>query len=383
MIEAVRIGGAAIPLADVFAAVVIRHGRSSADDAPLASTATLSLVNVTRELTSSFAIGDELELDTTGAVPRFRGRITDAAFADDVLAIIAVSSLALVADETVGAVDYPEEAWSSRVYRVLREAGVGTSWLELGGTWAASTETWAEAEHELEIDVGDSDPLLAARPADPVELASYLAALAESNPAAIANLPNGAVLVQELTARRELAGVTPDPSIVAANPAWAMVTELVNRATVEWAGGEETVEDPVSVERFEHEYPDTIKTELALAADAADYAARIVAQRAYPRWEIDAAELLELVSAITIGTPVTLEQLEAGAPFGTYIGLVEGWTDAIGPGSDGALEWTQELRLSPPRLSGVGLRWHETPADEVWADADAVRWNEPELLLTD
>lgn len=383
MIERVVIAGAEIPLEDVFAALTIRHGRGSVDDAPLASTATLSLVNVTRELSSSFRVGDELELELAAGVRRFSGRITDAGYVAGTLAIIAVSSLSWLARRKVGAVDYPEEAWSSRVYRVIREAGIGSSWSEREGTWAEATDTWLEAETELELELGEYDPTLAARPAQETTLGAYLAELVESVPAAIAQLPNGAILVQELTARKSRPTFSLDPAKVAADPEWAQVDEIANVAKVEWAGGEVVELEPVSHARFE-EREATFRTELADLEEAEDRADRETARRAMPRWELERLELLDLEPAIGIGTPVVVTELEAGAPAASYFGVVEGWEDQLEPNPrEDSIDWSMVLTLSPPRYSGIGITWAAVPAVVTWATAGAATWNEPELALTD
>lgn len=393
MIERVAIAGADVPLEDVYASVTLRHGRGSVDDGPLTSTATLSLVGVERTLSASFRVADALEIYLAGDEPRFVGRVTDAAFSDGALSIIAVSSLSWLARRPVGLEDYPEELWSARVRRVLTEAGALTSWAEAEGTWADAVGSWLEAERKYVLEVGDLDPLLAARPADETDLGAYLGELVESHPAAIAQLPSGAILVQELTARKGRATVDLDPNLVAANPEWAQVDEVTNSIAVEWADGDTfgvpVAVDPLSVDRFE-ERAVTISTELAVLEDAEDRADREVARRAWPRWEVARAELLELDAALEIGDPVSLAQLEDGAPASTYVGIIEGWEDhvEVGPDTDGDgerdLEWRILLNLSHPRYSGIGLAWEAMPADETWGDAPIeATWLEPELVLAD
>lgn len=389
MIERVAIAGTDVDLADVFAAVTIRHGRGSADDGPLASTCSLSLVNVTRELASSFRVAEELLLELAGSVPRFVGRITDASFSDGTLALLAVSSLSWLARRPVGLTDYPEELWSDRVRRVLGEAGALSSWSSIAGTWADSTETWETIETGSVVELGDFDPVLAERPAEPTTLGTYLGELVATNAAAIAQLPDGAILVQELTARKGRTTVELDPDRIAANPEWTQVDEVTNAVTVEWSGGEELSTDPISIERFE-ERPDTITTELAVAGDASDRADREVARRANPRWELARAELLELDADLSIGDPLSVSELEAGAPFATYLGILEGWedhveqgheTDAISGERVGVLEWRTVLNLSPPRYSGIGITWEAMPTEETWDGAGDATWSEPELAL--
>lgn len=387
MIERVAIAGTDVDLLDVFAAVTIRHGRGSADDGPLASTASLSLIDVARELSASFRVADELRIELADGVPRFVGRITDASFSDGTLALLAVSSLSWLARRPIGLGDWPEEAWSSRVRRALLEAGALTTWAETDGTWADAAGTWEEAEHGYVLELGDFDPIVAARPADPTTLGQYLGELVATNAAAIAQLPDGAILVQELTARKGRTTVELDPDLVAANPEWTQVDEVTNRIELEWSGGEVVATDELSRVRFE-ERSDSISTELAVLEDAEDRAEREVARRAWPRWELSRAELLELDVGLDVGDPVSISELEAGAPASTYLGVLEGWEDHVEQGSEtidgervGVLEWRMVLSLSPPRYSGIGIAWEGLPASETWADAGAATWNEPELIL--
>lgn len=387
MIERVAIAETDLALEDVLAAVTIRHGRGAADDPPLASTATLTLVNVTREVSSSFSVADALEVYLADDVPRFVGRITDAALTDAGLSIIAVSSLSWLSGRTIGLEDWPEEPWSDRVARAFLEAGYAVTWEGWIGTWAdAGAATWAEPVENppVTIEVGDADPLIAARPAEEVKLGAYLATLAESEPAAIANLPNGNVIVQALSARKTHEPVALDPLAVAYAPEWTMVDDVRNLITVEYDGGTVIAQDPASIARFgDVPRERKITTELALEADAITRAALALAREALPDWLIADAELLELEDALTIGDPVVLSELPSWAPQPSYVGLLEGWEDHVEKieGVDG-LAWNMRLTLSAPRLSGVGLQWAAIPAAEVWADAGAATWAEPETILT-
>lgn len=386
MIARVVIAGEDVALADVFASVTIRHGRGSADEGPLASTVSLSIVGATRELTSSFRVADPIEILLADDVPRFVGRVTDASFSDGTLAILGVSSLSWLSRRPVGTVDYPAELWSDRVHRVLAEARALTKWEDAVGTWADSTDTWETVETSSVVEVGDFDPMLADRPAEPTTLGAYLGELVETNAAAIAQLPNGAILVQELTARKGRTTVELDPELVAANPEWVQVDEVTNAITVEWSGGAELAEDAASIERFE-EREDSIETELAIEEDAEDRVARELARRAQPRWELARVELLELATELGVGDPISVSALEDGAPFDTYLGVLEGWEDSIevGPDTDDDgerdLAWTMVLNLSPPRYSGIGVTWAAMPIEETWGDAGEATWNEPELAL--
>lgn len=386
MIERVLVAGADVDLADVFASLTLRHGRASADDLPLASTASLSLVNVTRELVRSFSSGDALEILLADDVPRFRGRISDCSLGPDGLSIVAVSSLSWISRRTIGAVDWPAELWSARVLRAFNEAGILLEWQEAAGTWAEldPAQTWAQPElaPRLTVLAGADEPMLAARPAAEVTLGAYLGDLAASHPAAIANLPSGSVLVQGYEIRAGLAPVELDPDVVAFAPEWSMIDDVENEVEVTYAGGSELATDPDSIERFESR-PQKITTELENEPDASILAGLRVARRSTPRWQAEPLDLLELEPAIGIGSPVRVVALPDWAPAGQSLGIVEGWEDQIEPADEpDSLAWTMRLLLSDPRLSGgFGVPWISVPADIAWSDAGAATWAEPEPLI--
>lgn len=363
MIERVAIDGTDLDLAAVFAAVTIRHGRASLDDGPIGSTATLSLVDLERPFTSTFLVGVELEIDTTGAAARFRGRITDASLdpTDGTLAILAVSTLARISGRPVGAGAWPAESWSDRVERAFTEA---------------------DALAELVLEIGDDDPTLAARAAEEAKLADVLAELAETVPAAIADRPDGTVLVQAVTARKGVAPVELDPGLVALAPEWAQADDVRNVVRVEWDGGTVEQSDAASIAAYDEREPLAITTTLANLADAEARALLELYRRSSPDWVVDRVELLELEPLLEIGAAVLVLEQPAAAPKPAVLGMLEGWTDRLEPDGAGALAWTMDLALSPARLSGYGASWAVIDAGLTWDElAVGLSWNETEDLL--
>jgi hypothetical protein len=361
VIERVAIDGVDLALGDVFAAVTIRHGRGSVDDGPLGSTATLSLVGVDRAFTSAFVVGATLELDTTGAVPRFRGRITDANLNtsdpdESALSILAVSSLARISGRKIGAGAWPSEPWSDRVERAFTEAG------ELA---------------LLVLEVGAQDPTLAARAAEETTLADVLSTLAQTNPAAIADLPNGDILVQAVDSRQGADPIELDPLLVVHAPEWTQTDDVQNVVRVAWDGGEVEQQDAASIAAFEERAPLTLTTELTTSDAANARAIRELTRRSTPLWTVERAELLELDTTLAIGSPILIGELPAAAPAESVLALLEGWEDHV----EGD-EWSMLLSLSHQRLSGYGLAWEDVPATVSWDEAGATTWNDPDPLLT-
>lgn len=522
MIEAIRLDGDVIDLADVFASVTLRHGREDVDADPIGSTATLSLVNVDAAFTAAFRVGRELAIDTVGAVARFRGRITDAALNTDdpdepTLSILAVSTLARLSGRKVGQTAWPSERWSARVERALVEAGAAPNlfpgaslgqqtwqgdwgaWLggisaapsaaevlegatsmrvlltsiDPGGSYVGHSPTftnprqgplrlsfwakgvgasigqpfflrlnesggviagdqlsagvdaplpaeWTRFESlgqiaqpdrggaytytgepvagaagtfyiagltitrpdegpELVLEVGSSDPMVAARAADETTLADVLQELAQTVPAAIADLPDGRILVQAVSARARREAISLDPDLVVFAPEWAQSDDVANVVRVEWSGGTFERTDPSSVAEYDERAPLVLSTLLTTLADVEARSAIELNRRARPDWRIDHAELLELDADLGIGSAVLLTELPAASPRTTHIGMLEGWTDHV-EAIAGELEWTMTLSLSPQRLSGHGFRWNELPAGLTWDEAASATWDDVQLL---
>ena len=391
MIGSVQLNGAELELGEVFAELTIRHGRGSVDDGPMASTATLTLLNPARELVSAFHAGDTLDIYLEGGAPRFRGRVTDATVTDDGLkaglTITAASSLSWLSRRTVGNSDWPLESWYSRLLRVLEDAGILLTWPEVGGSWAAAGGDWVDygTAGRATVDNLDDGPQIAARVSSGETFGGYLGGeFRESEPATVANLPDGTVLVQQLTVRSTKATVELEPALVLFPPAWDQADEVENSLTLEYDDGSGTpasvsAENLSSIARFEIR-PNSVSSALALEAEASERAGLRVNRRGFPRWNAASVDLLELEPAITIGTPVRLHELPSWAPDSAYIGIVEGWEDLIAPDGHGGLSWVMRLALSDPVLSGgFGALWYTTA--KTWAQAPPATWANPSSLV--
>ena len=381
-----------VDLDEVLADVVIRHGRTGAYDAVNAATAQVTLLGQTRSETAGFHVGIPLAIDAGGA-PRFVGTVTDATLDDDELTLIAAGPLSTLSRYSIGAGAWPAERWSDRVTRAFAEAGVAELLL-------------------LQYDV-DFDPLLVARgddpeqPAAPVDLLSYLGTLADDVAAAIADTPDGRVLVQQLTYRdmsgtltwatapgawadvhaalawNEAGGLGPgplpvlhvDPADVLYVPPWEQTLAVENQTTVTFGDQESvTVAEPASVERF-GPIPGGVSTQLLELEDATRRASERVRRLAFPRWVITSAPLLR-GHPLTIGQIVELSGFPPASPHAAWRPLLEGWTDTI-RGED----WNVELALSDPQLSGVLLMWVDVPAELAWtAVAPACDWKDAVAL---
>jgi hypothetical protein len=368
-LSSITLDGVALDLHGVLADVTIRHGRVGVYDTASPSTAQLVLLGVDQAFTRAFELGELLVVNASDGyivAPRFTGRLTDGSLVENELTAIAVGNLRVLSGYTVGTTDWPEEKWSQRVTRAFGDAGLASS---------------------LVLQMGAFDPLLVARPAatnDPVALGSYLDELAGMVEAAVADLPDGRILVQEVGSRALASVFALDPGEVVRPPEWTIQLPGANVVTVTYgdpdASAELTVEDAASVAAY-GPIAVRIDTTLKTSADASTVGTTRLARNAYGHWNIAGAELLA-GRRFAIGTPLALTMLPAASPFDPWQPILEGWTDHVF--SDGEeLDWTMDLALSDPLLSGLTVPWNALPAAITWASVDpALSWREA-LTLSD
>ena len=365
-LTSITLDGVAVNLNGVLADVTIRHGRAGYFDSASPSTAQVTLLGVPRSLTRPLRLGVVLVINATdGATiaPRFTGRLTDGDLVGDSLTVIAVGRLRTLGGYTIGTVAYPEEAWSARVTRAFTEAGLAA---------------------QLELVAGAFNPTLIARPIEPTTLAAYLDELADTVESAVADRPDGKILVQAINGRSSSGATALSPAEVAYSPGWEMRLPAGNTVTVRYGSPEAstTVVDAASVGLYG---PITLEltTELKNAADATAMANARLSRGAFAHWTTPATSLL-FGRRLAIGAPVGLSSLPPAAPFPTWGPILEGWTDRVI--SDGEeLVWTMDLALSDPLLSGLTLSWEGVPVDAAhhWNTINqTVAWRDA-LVLSD
>lgn len=369
--NSVRLGGVELELGDVIADVQIHHGRDDVNGSAQATTCQLTLDGVVHAFVRDFNVGQLLEIDARdGAgdpVRRFTGFVTDARLDVARLTLIAAGRLSTLRGYPVGAVDWPAEPWSARVSRIFAEAGLA----EL---------------LDLRPDV-DFDPLIAARTAataGPTTLGDYLDFLAPMIGAAVADGLDGTILVQAIGGRTVDDAVLLDPADVAYAPVWAMALPGGNVVTVRYQadqGASVTVRDDASVALYGRELRATIDTAFVNAADATARAEQRLERGAYAHWNILEAPILRGLATIAVGRAVVLEEMPEASPADPWTPIVEGWSESI-TGD----EWTMQLALSDPRLSGitplpwedaVGYAWNTVNPTTAWYEAQTIDNLEP------
>jgi hypothetical protein len=354
---ALTIAELVVPLTEVLAEVTIRHGRREPDDGPTSSTLQLTL---TGWASSSVRCGQDVLFTVDGA-PRFAGQVSDLAvgFPDGVarLELTASGSLARIARRKIGYGAWPAELWHDRASRIMAEAG-----------WTAYT---------IDAPAPSDEVMMAARAAGETTVNAMLDDLAVTGAACICDMPDGAILLQPLSARH----AAPDahelaPELVAFAPEWRQALDAVNVAVVAYGPEEDshtiTTRNAQSVTTY-GERSTELATTFAASDDASKRGLQLVTRLAAPRWLVDRASVLGLPLALRVGQLVRLVELPAGSPLGESFGAaLEGWAERL-TGDD----WTTELALSDPARSGLTLSWGSVPPDLAWQDVDpSCEWQE-------
>jgi hypothetical protein len=364
-IVSVRLDGAELDLAGVLADVTIRHGRDSATAGPTPSSASLAIWPVDRSLTGPFRVGVRLELDAAGPAgrfPLFRGVVTDAEIDDPTLSIEAAGYLASASRVELNLSTWVAERWSARCERILGSAPFGYS---------------------IEPDP-DFDPVLevATNPGTQTILAgTYADSLAVAVGAAIVDSADGKIVLQALGSRRSRPHTMHelDPAKVAYAPKWAQPLDVVNWVTVQFGQDQSQAMlvrfDGASQGRYGRRATELETTRIRSTADAETRAVQALARGAYPCWTMPGLVYLEPLPGLTVGDRVRVTDLPASAPWSSWAPVVEGWTHRIA-GS----EWTLDLTLSDPTLSGLAIAWVELPPDVRWNTVPPLEWHEADEL---
>jgi hypothetical protein len=361
--DRIVLDGVELPLAGILADLTIRHGRREVLDEATAATCQISLLGVAPAFVAGFRVGAPLTITASDGItsrPRFTGTVTDAALDVDELTAIAVGRIATLRRYAVGAVAWPVEAWSARIARLFAEAGLS-------------------AILDLRPDPL-FDPELAARnpaTAGPTTLGDYLAFLAPMVGAAVADQPDGTILVQALGARTLEGAHALTPATVAYAPVWEQALPPANIVTVRYTGDQSlsvTVRDDTSVALY-GQRPRTVDTTFVAAADATHRANEALGRGAFAHWNVPAAPVLEGLE-LAVGQAIELSSLPPSAPFDPWTPILEGWTDTIA-----GAEWRMALSLSDPLASGLLVPWNSVPPGELWTTIDqAIAWRDARTL---
>lgn len=268
---------------------------------------------------------------------------------------------------------------------------LSTPWLAAVGTWSAQTLTY----DQYVVDTSEIDQpgvySLAAITDTPANILDQLELVASSGQGWLYETPDGTLGYGDSTRRETTpAGdylVVPGAAVVL-DTVLAQQTDadIVNKAIVEWTGGEATVNLTASQGVYgvlERNY----ETSLNVEQDAIDYATRRVTLDGYARQtlpsglrvdlrQLSDAELDDLLP-IRRNYGIIVEDIPTYLiAEGRFRGFVEGYVWTIGP-----LSGSLDVYASDYNLSAFGLRWAAT-GPVAWDDVAAtVTWADTEESL--
>ena len=342
MLVEVRIRGTLIPADHVIADVVIRSGRTRADDGLSASSATIEIVTPD-PAGAAVNIADVLEITIDGH-PRFHGRISEITRAasshptDTSFTIVAVGPIARLPRVQI-ALPLPATNARARISSVLAAAGIPAV-LEGGDAYALAAYGVA------------GDP--------PVGADEVIGAIITDTGVVVADLGDGSILCQFLDSRTSSDEWTPDPEMTYVDVQWEQTDELVNDIAVEWPGGAAaTASSPGSITTYDR-HAVTLNTGLGSLAAAQQRASSIIARLALPTWQCGAVETWDAgFFDHGIGAVVTIAPLTSQAPVpgGSWEGVLEGWEEQYGPSAAGEIVGTWILSVSDRAHSAETVSW--------------------------
>jgi hypothetical protein len=374
----------------------ITRGRDTVYQAPTAGYARVQLVDIAG-LGLPIDIATNLTIGVTdpeaNELTLFSGYVTDIS-ADlydpgigqrpgAIYSILAVGPLARLSRRIVLDDGRPAETDGDRIAAAV-QAGLSATFDETGGTWADidPTLTWHTFDDGYDpalIDPGVFD--LVALPGfdsgyTALEVAEQASASGEG---LLYETLDGLVGWDNANAR----GSMTDPIVIPGDVINAgglrtasSVSDLVNRATVQYPGGAETAQDLTAVQTFTL-YERIINTQLASSTAAGDRAAAYVERHAYPVINLDAI-VIRLDTLEDTALRGALLQVRSGS----YVRLVDlpptlgvTYLDAFVEGTSMRLERQRaELRLnvSDASLSYSQVRWSGVDPALEWGDVDGM-----------
>ena len=348
----------------VLADVTIRSGRERADDGLSASSATVDLLSPA-PLGSSLQIADVVTITASG-VPRFTGKVAELTVGtgtggEAVTTLVAVGALSRLPRLLV-TLPLPAATAAARLTSLF--AGLGIPLAVAGGTTYNLTDYGA---------IGD----------DPVTADQIVGAVMTDTGAIVADGGDGTVFAQFPEARISGETHTPDPAATSLDLVWDMADDMVNDCTVEYgpSTSRATVHtnNPVAIESYDLRAA-RLSGGLADVGTATRRAASIVSRLAEPAWGLRSVQSWdENILSYHVGALVTLAPLPASAPVagGSWLGILEGWTERYQPDTAGGLGGSWELAIGDPKHSAETLVWQNATPSEHWSSVNpATAWQD-------
>ena len=389
----VAVNGTPLSLSNVEFEVVLDHGRNDIQQQPQPSSCQITVRTTT---TLPIIISDSLTVDAYSQ-RRFTGTVTDIQLSHDYsptgstarMTITAMGSLSRIGLSRVGELGFPEETLEDRVTNILDETGY---------LYTANVQPYMV--------------LLPEAAGQPRSAMDYLTELCTATGATMCDLPDGNILFESYVRR----GVGYNPATFAqVTDAWSAVpyiwsdvyeadsaapipVQLPNGGVVWepiWSNNVQTVINEISVTygdpQLTYSNSDTasitrhglrgteITTKLADATDAFDRGEHVLTCQSAPHYGLQKIQILMTqldaptrakVLALIQGSRVNLTNLPTPAPAPSYLGVVEGWSEAYNTAGH-----FLTLSLSDPRYSYAMATWAEVNGALTWAAVNpTVQW---------
>lgn len=396
-ITEIKINGISVSLDQIEYNVFVNHGRSSITDGATASSATLTMIAQNVSL-PDVKVAYSLNIKAYG-IDRFTGRITDLQIVHlkDGFALISIQGMGKVSrifNKYIDSYSFPKQSAHARVLEILEQT-----------------------YEDYNVD-GGLDVELKAKTVDYASISDLLQKVATDVGAAIVDTPDGKILFQFYDIRGSdslfeqwqnqgslkwtgyglerwvdqietspTAGIPLDldADSVIFEPIWRTQSgNIINRAIIEYDNGSFYMAENTDSQTDFGLRTLSLNTEIYNSASAITRAGEIITRQAFPRWSLGSVEIyMERVTNTTqrdaimnlyCGKRVQINGLPNPAPYATWVGVTEGWSESFtGLGNDlGTHRIT--LALSDPLQSYAAMSW-ETLTTQKWNTIDtAVIW---------
>lgn len=377
----------------------ITSGRTDVNSQAQAGYAAIRILNLTNQVYTwgiNTSITIEVKDTTATFVPIFGGRISDIAVgversgsegAVTVIDIYALGALAKLQNAVwEGSLS---KAFDGIQIRTILESLLTNAWNEVppAETWATynATETWANAQNIGigEIDEGEYEMI--SRSANPVNMYSYVADLANSGIGYLYEDANGLISYGDADHRQNYlvangyVNLDANDALSDGIRSTTRQGDIVNDLVINYKnnfGTSYTFTDQTSIDTYGL-YARSINSLIDDDTDAQAVAERFVNFRSTPKAKFDsitfALQNPEISDAnrnsllnVFMGMPVAIANLPANINSGSFVGYVEGWTFRSTLSG-----LTLSLTLSPTEFWTVAQEWNQVTATLTWAAVDA------------
>ena len=377
--------------------LTITSGRTDIYSQPVAGYCQLQLLNFNNSI-YDFTVGTQITIEVTDStaayVPIFGGYISDFTISVNqtgalgnttiaqITALGALSKLPKITDNGI----LTQDEDGDQIYHLLSQYLFG-EWQEVPAatTWATytpATDTWEDA---LNIGLGEIDRpgdfLMIARSAEPIDIYSLCAQIANSALGYLYEEPNGNIGYADSTHRQEYLAANGYTELNAnhANGYGLAVTtragDIRNKYVITYGNNGNSTYSAEDIESQQTYglYGEAFLSNIKDTADAQEFADRIVALRSdpYPKFqsitfelgnpEIDDADRDTLIN-IFMGLPIHIQNLPINISGGEFEGYVEGWTFRASLNN-----LTVTFNASPVNFSQVAVKWQDVNPAEYWA----------------